>query len=366
MPISEALHSHGAQKGREKRCSCTLNHSRVPESVEKDREMQEAQTWRIVLADILKRPGERQRIATALGINPVTLTRWTQSQSDPRPRHLHQLLTILSEEKTALRSLLAQEFHEVTLGTRATDEGPQEIDAGFYAEVLQLLASSDLTPNPWSVRKYILQHALEQLDPDQRCITITLLQCVPPSTGHQVRSLQVLMGVGLPAWGGNVDHQLVFFGAESIAGQVASTGQPVTIANLHETWLLAPPAIPGLGSLSVYPLQRAGRMAGTLNVLSSEPEYFLPSREALSQQYSNLVALTFGPEDYYALKDIHLCIMPPPRLQVPFLTRFRERLFEALTEAASTKQSMTNEQAEQITWQRIEEELVHAVFSTER
>jgi len=40
--------------------------------------MQESQTWRTVLADLLKRPGERQRIAQALGINPLTLTRWVQ------------------------------------------------------------------------------------------------------------------------------------------------------------------------------------------------------------------------------------------------------------------------------------------------
>jgi hypothetical protein len=342
-----------------------LNHSRVPESVERIPKMQEAQTWRTVLADILKRPGERQRIAVALGINPVTLTRWAQRQSDPRPRYLHQLLTILSEEKTALRSLLAQEFPEVTLGASAADEAPQEIDADFYAEVLQLLASSDPTPNTWSVRKRILEHALEQLDPGRRCITIALLQCVPPSAAHQVRSVRVLMGVGLPSWGGDVDQQLVLFGAESMTGRVVSTGQPVTIANLHETRLLAPPPIPGLRSLSVYPLQRAGRIAGTFNVVSSEPGYLFPSRNTLIQQYSNLVALTFAPEDYYALEDIHLCLMPPPRLQVPFLTRFRARLLEVLTEAASTQQSMTNEHAEQRVWQRIEEELVHAVFSTE-
>jgi len=103
--------------------------------------MQESQTWRTVLADILKRPGERQRIARALGINPLTLTRWVQSQADPRPRYLHQLLTILPEQQTVLRSLLAQEFPEVTLGTNTTDEVPQEIASLFYAEVLQMLAS---------------------------------------------------------------------------------------------------------------------------------------------------------------------------------------------------------------------------------
>jgi len=178
--------------------------------------------------------------------------------------------------------------------------------------------------------------------------------------------VQTMMGVGLPPWGGDVDQQAVFFGAESIAGRVVSTGRPVTIENLQETILMAPPTIPGLGSLSVYPLQRAGRIAGTFSVVSSEPGYLLPPRNALIQQYSDLVALTFAPEDCYALEDIHLCMMLPPPLQVPYLTRFRERLLEVQREAAHTQQSMTNAQAEQIVWQRIEEELVHAVFSTER
>src|SRR5215469_16311375 len=101
--------------------------------------MQEAQTWRTVLADILKRPGERQRIARALGIHPLTLTRWVQSQSDPSPRKLHQLLTIVSEQQTVLRSVIVQAFPQVTLGTGAADEGPQEIASCFYAEVLQML-----------------------------------------------------------------------------------------------------------------------------------------------------------------------------------------------------------------------------------
>ncbi len=129
---------------------------------------------------------------------------------------------------------------------------------------------------------------------------------------------------------------------------------------------MAPPNIPGLGSLSVYPLQRAGRIAGTFNVVGSEPGYLHAARGALIQQYSNLVAFTFAPEDCYALEDIHLCTMLPPQLQVPYLTSFRERVLEVLREAAHTQQPMTNAQAEQIVWQRIEEELVHVVFSTER
>lgn len=89
--------------------------------------MQESPTWRTVLADILKRPGERQRIAGALGINQLTLKRRVQNQSDPRPQYLQQLLTLVPEQQTVLRSLLEQEFSEIRLSAGTAEEGPQEI-----------------------------------------------------------------------------------------------------------------------------------------------------------------------------------------------------------------------------------------------
>ncbi len=325
--------------------------------------MQIPQTWRTLLADILKQPGERQRIARALDINPLTLTRWTEDQSAPRPRYLQRLPTVIPEQQMVLSLLIAQEFPEFAMDASTTDEAPLEIASAFYTEVFHMLATLPPARVPWLIRKHILQHALEQLDPHRRGVIITLAQCVPPSTEHKVRSIQVMIGAGLPPWGGDVDQQAVFFGAESIAGRVVSTGQPVTIENLQETWLMEPPNMQGLGSLSVYPLQRTGRIAGTLSILSSQPGYFLPSRLTLIQQYSNLIAVTFAPENFYASKDIELCMMPPPPLQVPYLTNFRQRVLDILKEAANNQQPMTNAQAEQVACQQLEEELFHVALS---
>jgi hypothetical protein len=328
--------------------------------------MQESPTWRTVLADILKRPGERQRIAGALGINQLTLKRWVQNQSDPRPQYLQQLLTLVPEQQTVLRSLLEQEFSEIRPSAGAAEEGPQEIASPFYAEVLQMLATRPLEQHPRSIRKRILQQAFDHLDPSGRSLWMTLARCVPPSTTHKVRSMQVMMGVGQPPWGGDLNQQTVFFGVESIAGRVASTGQPLTIEDLQETRLMVPPNISGLGSLSVYPLQHAGRIAGTFSVMRSEPGNFLVSCQTLIQQYSNLVALTFALEDFYAPEDIELYVMPLPPLQIPYLASFRQRVLEVMQEAGTTQQHMTNEQAEQAVWHHIEDELAHLVLSTER
>lgn len=332
--------------------------------------MQESQTqtWRTLLGDILKKRGERQRLAGALGINPLTLTRWVNGQSVPRPSHLRQLPTLVSEQHTLLLTLLTKDFPGLSLVAGETDKVSPTISSAFYAEVLQKLATLPVGQSRWSIRKRILAHALEQLDPQQNSVTITLTRCVPPSPGRKVRSVQVMMGVGRPPWGGDLDQQAVFYGVDSVAGRVISSGQPLTIQNFRENTRLSPASnIEGFGSLSVYPLQQDSRIAGTFNVLSSQPEFFLPSCLSLLQQYGDLLAITFPPEDFYALEDIELRLMPIVPLQIPYLISFRERVLQGLKQTAGSQQAMTLTQAELLVWQHIEDELIQlALTNTER
>src|SRR5215471_13614333 len=37
-----------------------------------------SRSWQFILYEMLRIPGERQRLATALGINPLTLHRWAK------------------------------------------------------------------------------------------------------------------------------------------------------------------------------------------------------------------------------------------------------------------------------------------------
>ena len=46
--------------------------------------MSEPQRWRTLLAEIIKSPQERKRIAAALGVNPLTLKRWIRNEATPR------------------------------------------------------------------------------------------------------------------------------------------------------------------------------------------------------------------------------------------------------------------------------------------
>ena len=39
-----------------------------------------SQSWQSILQQVLKTSGERQRMATALGLSPMTLTRWASGE----------------------------------------------------------------------------------------------------------------------------------------------------------------------------------------------------------------------------------------------------------------------------------------------
>src|SRR5436305_9448643 len=86
--------------------------------------MQEARTWRELLANIIRDGKEKQRLIEELGINSITLTRWVNGDSDPRPQNLRRLISVLPEYREQLRILLkevtdfseesAPEVHQLT------------------------------------------------------------------------------------------------------------------------------------------------------------------------------------------------------------------------------------------------------------
>lgn len=74
--------------------------------------MKEQQTWRTLLGTLIEEPRHKQQIATELGVNPLTLTRWVKNKATPRLESLHQLLSILPEWRALLLPLIVQEFPE--------------------------------------------------------------------------------------------------------------------------------------------------------------------------------------------------------------------------------------------------------------
>lgn len=323
--------------------------------------MEEARTWREILGQIIKDTKEKQRLVDELNITPITLTRWVNGESDPRPQNLRQLINALPQYREHMQKLLREEKGLSDLPDSVQDDVVKVIPAEFYARILVARASTSENLRFWSTCHLILQQALGQLDPDQRGMSIWIVRCMPPSGPYsKVRSLRESVGLGTPPWVGNLEQNAMFLGAESLAGNVVTLFRPGIIQNLDEAHNLMPTArVEYEKSAAIYPILYAGRIAGVFLVSSVEVNYFLSqARNELVQYYADLAALAFEPDDFYLPEQIALCVMPSHREQKEYFARFRQLVAETMLHAANRNQPVNTVQADMLVWQRLEEELL--------
>ncbi len=105
-------------------------------------------------------------------------------------------------------------------------------------------------------------------------------------------------------------------------------------------------------SCAVYPIQRAGRVAGSLIVSSPTPYFFTRTVLQLIQYYVHLLQLAFAEEAFYPRPRLRLSFMPEASVQRPVLDTFARRLLAA--QAAGACQ----DEAEILAMQQIEEHLL--------
>lgn len=323
--------------------------------------MLEAATWRELLAIIIRDNKEKQRITEALGITPITLTRWISGESAPRPQNLRHLLTILPQHREQLVKLLQEEKGVGDLTQIIPEESEKDIPAEFYARIFTARASTTENLRFWSTCNLILQQAIGQLDPNRLGICLWVVRCMPPSGPHnKVRSLRESVGLGTPPWAGNLEQQAMFLGAESLAGNVVTLCRPGIIQNLDEEHNLMPAQrVENEKSAAIYPILYAGRIAGVFLISSAQYNYFISqARTSLVQKYADLLALAFEPEDFYAPEQIALHVMPSHEEQKQYFAQFRQLIADTMIDEAHSSRSSNNAQADWKVWQRLEEDLL--------
>jgi len=324
--------------------------------------LQEPSTWRELLGKVIQDPQERQRIAIELGINPATLIRWTHNESNPRPQNLHQLLNAIPNQYRALFLELVEEefkdFSDVRKDYLVTSES-LSIPSEFYTRVFHTYGTLPKALRFSSLCDLILQQALEQLDPQRLGMAIIVVRLLPPSRGNKIRSLRESIGRGTLPWESNLEQYAILLGAESLAGYAVMFYHLIVNQNLREEQSRFP-GYRGLGeeSAAACPIILKGNIAGSLLVSSTQPNYFLPSRLTLIERYTELIALAFEPEEFYEPERIELGIVPPQYVQQPYLSRFQQRFLEIMTQAAGNQHPISTNQAEQMVWQQLEEELL--------
>lgn len=323
--------------------------------------MHEAQTWRELLGIIISDSKEKQRIIDELDITSITLTRWVNGESDPRPQNLRHLLNVLPQHRDQFLELIREEKGMGDFSPPGQEEIAKEIPSEFYGRVFVARATTTDSLRFWSSCNLILQQALGQLDPERQGMAIWVVKCMPPSGPYgKVRSLRETVGQGTPPWNGSLEQQAMFLGAESLAGNVVTLCRPGIIENLDEEHNLMPASrVENEKSAAIYPILYAGRIAGVLSISSTQYNFFLPqARTALAQSYADLIALAFEPEDFYAPEDIALCVMPTHDEQKTHFAKFRQMMASTMIEAASRNQPVNNIQADHMVWHELEDQLL--------
>jgi hypothetical protein len=325
--------------------------------------MQQTQDWREFLGRIIADSLERQRIATALNVNAITLSRWANASSTPRPENVRHLINALPQHQPQFLQLIASEFPEFAPGAPVVDQGPLEIPSPFYARILSTHADTSDSLYFWSMCKLILHQILEQLDSRRLGMLALIAQCTPPLSSGKVRSLRGSARLGTFPPSRSLEQEPLFFGAEALAGITASSCRPFTIQELGEQNSLLGFASAELASATSYPLLHKGRIAGCLISASTQYDYFTPERLGLIQDYANLLALAFQAEEFYDPGRIELGVMPSASAQKPYFASFRPRVAVAMKASSHGQGRLSSGDAEQLVWQEIEQELLQLASS---
>ncbi len=315
--------------------------------------------WREFLGSVITNPGERDRIASEIGVHPITLSRWVNGESSPRPHNLRQLLRALPKsQRSQLQTLLENVSSDIS--DFEIDMSEQEIPYKFIMEVLDARASIPELLRFWSITRLILQQALRQLDPERVGLAITVVRCMPPREG-KIRSLRESVGLGTPPWGGDLEEKALLLGAESLAGHVTISCRLEHIGDLRANKTFLPAyQVEHEVSAVACPIMHACHVAGCLLLSSTQVDYFAPeARLSLVRGYTNLVSLAFNPHEYYDPETISLHIMPPAVTQQNYFAGFRQRVLKRMQESAKTEHRLASTEAEQIEWQQIEESLLY-------
>jgi hypothetical protein len=325
---------------------------------------QEPQTWRELLGSL--NVEEKRKIIAELGIQSKTLERWIRGYTElPRAHRLRRLLALLSPQKRAHFVALAQQDpHFVKYAEEILLPGVKKgILSPFYAYVLEANVFTPGALRFTTICQLVLIQALRQLDPSRIGLSITILKCTPPSAGEKVRSLSQQFSLGNPPWNSVIEQKSFFLGAESMTGQAVMTCNPFVIQNIRnrdESGMQSIDLDEYIMSAAALPLQRDGRVAGCLLVVSTQPNFFIPSRFTLLEQYAHLLVIAFRDDELYERQQIDLQLVPSLWEQRPYLAHLRDRVSNVIKQAGLAGQSKTWLEADQEVRQQIESELLEA------
>jgi transcriptional regulator with XRE-family HTH domain len=313
--------------------------------------------WSSILHDIIKSPYERQRLISALGVADMTLTRWANGESHPHSSHLIRLLQVVqAPHRQPLLEALELQFPDIRSHLR--DEASEQISPHFFAEVIDVLTTTAENQRFWRITDMVLRQALVQLDPHRLGMSIQVIQCVPPGEDKKIHSIRTTAGRGTSPWTGDLEHDILFLGLESLSGYTVEVRRTTYEPDLSKQGTIPVVRDEYEVSAAAHPIRYEGRIAGCLLASSRQIDHFSQQRLALLTTFSDLIALALGNADFYPIDQIDLRLMPSPKKQRPVIATFRQRVTKKIQDAASCSKHLGTADAEYQTWKEIEQELL--------
>jgi hypothetical protein len=312
-----------------------------------------------VLQGIIAPPKERQRLASALGVNVITLMRWAKQDSQPQRSHLVQLVKVVQPHQRAdLLNALLVAYPEMQ--NKFKEQSAEGIPASFFRQILRDQATIIETLRSWQLSLNILNEALDVLDPNRLGMAITPAICMPPGPDGKIRSLREHGGRGTLPWSADLEHQAIFLGMNCLAGHVMQIGRAASVQDVQKEKYIPVFAHPAdlEHSAGAAPIWLEGKIAGCLLAACIRTEHFTQARLDLLVQFASVFALALSPGDFHEHSQVHLRYIPRPSYQEEYLKTFRQRVNQLMAQAGREGHLLSNARAEQQAWQDIEEELI--------
>ncbi len=332
--------------------------------------------WREALRVHIQDVRQRQRIALALGVHPLTLVRWINRVSIPRLQYLRDLPNILLEQRDEVLQSILEEFPMLRepnyKETAYTHIGIPPTD--FSRKVLRLLTVTSPALRYDVLCDAILADAINALDPHNLGIVLLVARCMPPSLGQKVRSLLVTTVRGSAHWQQYVEQMeqsTIFLGIESLAGHAVSTLSADIGKHLFND--LTHPSHHGcLGELIqsaiATPILHLGGIGGCVIALSSQPHSFSFLTQRDFKDVANLLALSFSPDAFYPPEQVDLALLPEYCVQKEYIASYDQRLSVLVTNNVESTHPLRYMQVAQKIWRDIEEEMLKLspTFATDK
>jgi hypothetical protein len=227
-------------------------------------------------------------------------------------RYFKRLPDIFPQHRMLFSELIQAELSSPAIPSPPpVDHLKPEIPSEFLVRTFAAYATTSGPFRAWSLQSLTLQRAIEHLDADHLGMELTVIHCTPPPQGQPVRSLATWMSLGTAPWEPTIRRKIGFLGAESLSGRTVSRGAPEIVQDLEHSQNLFPfRPYPHMCSAIAWPLQREGKLAGCLTIVSTQRDYFTSTLQPFVEVYANTLALSFRDNEFYPLQSIALRNIP--------------------------------------------------------